>query len=158
MGIAFLISGCEAGPLVVPTADQVAAAYEYSGTLETEMVGNVAEVTVFQPSRQLRRGGSLWAKVGPYIFLLSQETRQLFETYDGLAAVRVVTKAPGGTEVARAMLTRDTFNDITWTHAIRAGALARRDGTTKPKTVEDLIRLGEDNTEFEYSSRYVRSR
>ncbi len=152
-----LLAGCETAPLLVPTVDDVTSAYQYTGELEVEMFGNVAEVRVFQPSRQLRRGGSLWAKVGPYVFLLSQETKDLFEAFDGLAAVRVVTRAPSGTEVARAMLTRDALNDITWTHAIRAGALARRDGSTKPKMIEDLIRMGEDLTTFEYSSRYVRN-
>ncbi|MCA9737602.1 MAG: hypothetical protein KC645_08265 [Gemmatimonadetes bacterium] len=147
---------CEQAALEVPTADDVVAAYDYSGRLEAEMSGNVAEVTVYQPNRQLSRGGTLWAKVGPYVFLFSRETQSLFQQWGGLAGVRVITRAPGGQEVARALLTRDTFNDVTWNGAILAAAKARRDGTKSPGLIEDLVLFGEDHTTFEYSSRYVR--
>lgn len=156
VGVAAAFWGCEQAPLEVPAAEDVVAAYQYSGRLEAEVSGNVAEVTVVQPGQQLRRGGALWAKVGPYIFLFSKETQGLFERYDGLAAVRVVTKASNGQEIARALLTRDTFNDVTWNRAILAAVKARKDGTRSPGLVEDLVRFGEDHTTFEYSKRYVR--
>ena len=151
-----LLMACASQDLSLPTGADVETAYEYQGQLEAEMKGNVAEITVYQPNRQLSRGGSLWAKVGPYIFLFSGETQSLFAAYGGLAAIRVVTKAPGGREVARAMLPRDALNDITWKRALRVSGLARRDGSKSPSRVEDLVRFGEDLTEFEYSARYVR--
>ena len=151
-----LAAACASPDLSLPLGTDVEAAYQYQGQLEAEMKGNVAEVTVYQPNRQLSRGGSLWAKVGPYIFLFSEETQALFDTYGGLAAVRVVTKAPGGREVARAMLPRDALNDVTWNKALVVSGLARRDGSKSPTRIEDLVRFGEDLTEFEYSPRYVR--
>ena len=154
--LAVFAAACESPDTSLPTADDVTALFEYDGRLEAEMKGNVAEITVFQPNRQLSRGGSLWAKVGPYVFLFTAETQSLFATYGGLAAVRVVTKAPGGREVARAMLPRDALNDITWKKALNVSGLARRDGSKSPSRVEDLVRYGEDITEFEYNPRYVR--
>lgn len=142
--------------LNLPTAEQVDSAYVYQGEMEAEIVGNVAEVRITQPSEQLRRGGSLWAKVGPYIFLFSQETRDLFETFNGLAAVRVVTTGPRGDEVARAQLIRDELNGITWGHALTASGRARRDGSTRPSRIEDLVQFGEEHTEFQYSEDYAR--
>ncbi len=155
IGAMLLATGCTAPDATVPTAEEVSAAYEYDGVLEAEVNGNVAEVTVYQPTRQLLRGGSLWAKVGPYVFLFSAETRALFDEYGGLAAVRVITRAPGGREVARALLTRDTLNEVTWRRALRVSGLARRDGSSRPGLLEDLVRWGEDHTEYEYSPRYI---
>ena len=74
------------------------------------MNGNVAEITLVQPARHLQRGGSLWAKVGPYVLLFSEETENLFQDYPGLAGVRAITMTPGGTEVARALLPRESLN------------------------------------------------
>ncbi len=149
------VTACTAADTSLPTDEAVAAVYEYDGVLEAEMSGNVAEVTVYQPTRQLLRGGSLWAKVGPYVFLFSAETQGLFEQYGGLAAVRVVTRAPGGREIARALLTRDTLNEVTWRRALHISGLARRDGSQRPALLEDLVRWGEDHTDYEYSPRYV---
>ncbi len=150
-------TACEAPTLELPTAEAVTERYLYEGSLEAEMKGNVAEVRISQPAEQLRRGGTLWAKVGPYIFLFSEETRSLFEDYNGLAAVRVVTTAAHGREVARARLLRDELNDITWRHALSVAGRARRDGSSSPARIEDLVRYGEEHTEFQYSSEYVRN-
>ena len=153
--IAAILAGCGGGALALPTAEQVEATYLYEGELAAEMVGNVAEVTIAQPSEQLRRGGTLWAKVGPYVFLFSQETRDLFETWDGLAAVRVITTGPRGREVARAILLRDELNGITWGHALTASGRARRDGSTRPSRIEELVQFGEEHTEFAYAPEFV---
>ncbi len=136
----------------------MAAYYTYEGQLTTEMSGNVAEITIRQPGNQLRRGGSIWAKVGPYVFLFSSPTQQLFQDFGGLAGVRVITTAPGGTEVARSLLLRDELNDLTWRRALNIAGVARRDGTEQPSKLEDLARWGEDHTEYEYNPRYVRRR
>jgi hypothetical protein len=141
---------------VVPTAEEVASHYATTSGLSVEMNGNVAEITVVQDPGQLRRGGSLWARVGPYIYLFSAPTQEAFADYNGLAAVRVITTGPGGTEVARATLLRATLNDITWRRALNISGLARRDGTEQLTRLEDLIRWGEDHTEYEYNPRYTR--
>lgn len=143
--------------LTLPTADDVLAYYESEAALEAEINGNVAVVTVEQSAMQLRRGGSLWARVGPYIFLFSEETRELFLDYPGLAGVRVETVTAGGTEVATALLPRDALTGVLWRRSVNIAGQARRDGTERPTLLEDLIRWGERHTEFEYNPRYVRN-
>jgi hypothetical protein len=152
-----LLSGCEERDLTVPTAGDVQEAFTYEGSLSVSMSGNVAEVTVSQPEQHLRRGGSLWAKVGPYVILFSEESENLFRSYPGLAGIRVVTTTPGGAEVARALLPRDTLNDLTWRRALNIAGQARRDGTRRPTLLENLVRWGEEHTEFTYNPRYTRS-
>lgn len=147
--------GCEQEELRVPTTQDLAGYYSYSGDLTRRMNGNVAEIVVVQPTSQLRRGGSLWARVGPYIFAFSPDTRALFNEYSGLAGVRVITQDGIGREVARVLLERSTLNDITWPRALNVAAVARRDGTSSPSRLEDLVRFGEQNTRFSYSDTYV---
>ena len=154
--LAASLIGCETS-MNVPTAEQVESVFLYDGELGAEIMGNVAEVRIAQPAAQLRRGGTLWAKVGPYIFLFSQETRTLFDTYNGLAAVRVITTGPGEDEVARAQLHRDQLNGITWGYALTASGRARRDGSTRPSRIEELVRFGEEHTEFKYAEEYAGS-
>lgn len=150
------VAGCDEEALVVPTAEEVASYYTSSSITGVEMKGNVAELTVSQNAAQLRRGGSMWARVGPYIYLLSQPTQEVFRDFNGLAGVRVVTRV-GTAEVARALLPRDALNDITWKRALNVNGLARRDGTERPALIEDLIDYGEDRVaEYEYNSRFVR--
>lgn len=149
-------SSCEPPDLTLPTSGEVEDAYLYPGGLEARMRGNVAEVTITQAARDLRRGGTLWAKVGPYVLLFSEETEGLFTGFPGLAGVRVVTVSSDGNEVARALLARDSLNGITWRRAIHIAGLARRDGTRRPSLLEELVEWGEDHTEFTYSPRYSR--
>jgi hypothetical protein len=129
-------------------------AYLYHGDLSVVMRGNVAEVTITQPAQQLRRGGSLWAKVGPYVLLFSEPTQELFEDYPGLAGIRVITTSAGA-EVARALLARSTLTEVTWRRALNIAGLARRDGTERPTLLEDLVRWGEDHTEHQYNPRFA---
>jgi len=159
VGVLFLgvLSGCEERDLTVPSASEVQEAFTYDGSLSVSISGNVAEVTVSQRDRDLRRGGSLWAKVGPYILLFSEESESLFRSFPGLAGLRVVTVDSRGTEVARATLPRDALNDITWRRALNIAGLARRDGTRRPTLLEDLVRWGEDHTEYSYNDRFIRS-
>ena len=137
-----------------PSASAVEEAYLYHGDLSVAMSGNVAEITIVQPAQQLSRGGRLWAKVGPYVLLFSEETERLFRDYPGLAGVRVITTS-GGREVARALLPRDSLNDVTWRRARNIAGLARRDGTRRPTLLEDLVQWGQDHTQYEYDPRYV---
>ncbi len=148
--------GCEEPDLSVPNSSEVEEAYIYGGGLSARMSGNVAEITIVQADRQLRRGGTLWAKVGPFVLLFSKETETLFREYPGLAGVRAVTVTPDGAEVARALLARSALNDLTWRRALNIAGLARRDGTRRPTLLEALVRWGEDHTEFRYSPRFTR--
>lgn len=153
------LAACQADQeRVVPTAEQVAEGYgEIRSRMAVEMNGNVAELTVTQPWNQIRRGGSLWARVGPYVFLFSGATQEVFRRYSGLAAVRVETRTPGGTRIAEATLRRDALNDLTWRRALNISGKARRDGTSRPSLIEELIRWGEDHAvDFEYNPRYTR--
>jgi hypothetical protein len=89
--------------------DRVEQVYAQHGLrAEFRYSGNVLELVVQQPPDQLRRGGPLWARVGPYIYLFSPGTRQLFADHPGLAGVRAITMA-GDTEVARALLEREAL-------------------------------------------------
>jgi hypothetical protein len=150
-----LLSGCRGATDVLPTPDDVVAYYPTSGDISVEMDDNVAEVYVQQPQEQLQRGGPLWAKVGPYIFLFSEGTRDLFEDYPTLAGVRVITRAPGGGEVARALLARDALNRIGWRRALNIAGRARVEGTQRVRAVEELVLWGEEQAAFSYSPRYV---
>jgi len=153
--LAFGVSvGCEEPDLSVPSSAEVEGAYTYSGRLSARMSGNVAEITIVQASRQLQRGGTLWAKVGPFVLLFSKETEALFREYPGLAGVRVVTVTPGRVEVARALLPRGALNELTWRRALNIAGLARRDGTRRPTLLEALVQWGEEHTEFRYSPRF----
>lgn len=157
LSLAFLLlSACEKPDLSVPNPTEIESAYLYPGGLSAQVSGNVAEITIVQPARDLRRGGALWAKVGPYVLLFSEETENLFRAFPGLAGVRVITVSSDGNEVARALLARDSLNDITWRRARRISGLARRDGTRRPTLLEELVEWGEDHTEFTYNPRYTR--
>jgi hypothetical protein len=141
--------------LTLPTAEEVESYYESDVTIAAKINGNVAEIDVEQPMGQLRRGGILWAKVGPYVYLFSDETRRLFEDYPGLAGVRVTTRTASGTEIANALLARDELSDILWRRSLNISGLARRDGTEHPALLDDLVRWGEQHTEHKYNRRYT---
>jgi len=155
-----LAAGVCAGPpeQTLPTAADIESYYESATDLKAEITGNVAVITVMQSTQTLRRGGTLWAKVGPYVFLFTEQTHQLFEDHAGLAAVRVVTRIGNGTEVARALLARDELSGVLWRRSLNIAGQARRDGTTRVSLIEDLIRWGEAHTEYEYNEQYTRRR
>jgi hypothetical protein len=151
------VSACEEPDLTLPTDAQVAEYFSASQIISAEMLGNVAEITVAQNPDQLRRGGRLWAQMGPYIYLFSEPTQSLFRDFGGLAGVRIVTRV-GRAEVARALLARPTLNDLTWRRALNVAGRARLEGTQRLTLLEDLIEFGEDHTEFTYNARYTRGR
>jgi hypothetical protein len=140
--------------LVLP--DPEAAAARYSPAAEAEIRGNLLQVTIPMPAEVLRRGGAIWAQSGPYFYLFSPATRELFQEYPDLVAIRVVTLAdPEGEEVARADLHRETLSEVRWREALARSAVAQRDGTERPGTLLALIRFGEDRTDFEYNPEYA---
>jgi hypothetical protein len=156
LAVALASAGCpQAQDLTLPTPDEAAAYYTYQGGLEARVSGNVVELIAHQPTAQLRRGGSLWAKVGPYVLLFSEETHQLLEDYPGVAGVRVMTRIRGGPEVARALLPRTELTGVLWRRSMNIAGKARLQGTEHPSLLEDLVRWGEEHTEFEYNPRYT---
>ncbi|MGH7475094.1 MAG: hypothetical protein ACRELD_02280 [Longimicrobiales bacterium] len=143
-------------PPVLPSSEEVREIYaEHVGVDSVVISGNVVELHVRQPAEQLRRGGSLWARVGPYIAVFSPSSRDLFERYADVAAVRVITVGGFGDEVARAMLRRDALSDIQWRRSLNLLGHALREGTERPTRLEQLIEWGEQHTEYEYNERFL---
>jgi hypothetical protein len=141
--------------LDLPDAATVATFYDrHAFDAEFRFSGNVLEVVAQQSPDHLRRGGTLWARVGPYIYLFTPATRDLLEQYEGIAGVRAITME-GDVEVARALLVRDALNELTWRRAINVLATALEHGTERPSTMDALARLGEEITTFEYNPDYV---
>ena len=148
--------GCEEANLALPSESEAGARYASTSKLAIRVSGNIVELTVDQPLRQVRRGGSLWAKVGPYIYLFTQETETLLRRYPGLSGVRVITRTDvDKKEVARAFLHRDSLNALTWRRAKNIAGKARTEGTRRPVLLEELVEWGQEHTEFEYSKEFV---
>lgn len=140
---------------VLPPLSTVEETYSQRGVgTELSYSGNVLVVTVQQPRDQLTRGGSLWARVGPYIYLFTPATRRVLEQYPAIAGVRVITMT-GDVEIARALLVRDQFNDITWPRAHNVLGPALREGTSRPSLIERLAEFGERHTDYEYNPEFV---
>ena len=152
---AVLLVACARADLPLPNDEDIVEAFESERPLSAEMIDNVAVLFVEQSSQQLRRGGTLWAKVGPYIFLFSKEVQGLFDAYPGLAGIRVETRV-GEATVASALLRRDELSDLLWRRSLNIAGLARRDGTNRMTRLEDLVRWGEDHTVYDYNERYIR--
>lgn len=152
IGSALALTGCGDAPAVLPSVAEAEAAY--GDGAEVEIRGNLLRVTVSMPEG-FERGGSLWARSGPYFYLFSTATRDLFLAYPDLAAVEVAAETAEGQEVARARLLRSGLNEITWTRAIAYAAQAQTEGTASPRHVDRLVRWAEDRTEFEYNPEYV---
>ena len=142
-----------------PIAD-VEAIYERNGLVNGSYAfnGNIVEVTVPQAEDQIRRGGSLWARVGPYIYLFTPATREVFDTWEGIAAVRVITRLPDGAEIARARLDRTRLSDILWQRSLNILGRTLQEGTERPVVIEELVNWGEEYTEYQYNPDYVRRR
>ena len=75
-----------------------------------------------------------------------------------LAGVRAITKVERGPEVARALLVRGELSGVLWRRSLNIAGKARLEGTERPTLLEDLVRWGEDHTEYKYNPRYTSSR
>jgi hypothetical protein len=161
LAVLFATVGCEGfpgrpeGPGSPPSASQVASHYQYAGDLKVEMTGNVARVVVEVDPAPFERGGDLWAKAFPYLFLFSQSTRDVFDLYPGLGGVRVVAQHPNGQVISEALLPRGELNEYGWRQALNVAALARLEGTERPGRMRDLVRWGEDRTQFTYNPAFI---
>jgi len=143
--------------LSLPTVDEATEVYSRHGVHGTTTLnGNVVELRVSQDARQLQRGGSLWARVGPYVYVFSPATKEVFEGWGGVAAVRAITVTTRGEEVARATLPRDALNEVTWRRTLNLLGTALRDGTERPSRLEELVEWGEEYTTHTYNPEYVR--
>lgn len=130
------------------------AAERYGDEVEAELRGNLLELRV-PIAEEMFRGGPIWARSGPYFYLFSPPTRDLFSEFPGLAAIRVVTLTAGGDEVARAELLRDALSEPRWREALYRSAVAQRDGTDRPRALEELTFFGEDHAEFRYNPEFA---
>jgi hypothetical protein len=143
-------------PAPMPDSTTVAGFYkEHENIIDVAIDGNVVDLRVQQPVRQLLRGGALWARVGPFIYLLSPGTEQLFQKESAVAAVRVTTVLPDGEKVAWAQLKRDTLSDYGWKKAINLLARALRPGATQPRDLEELRIWGEQQTTYWYNPDFI---
>ena len=154
---AVLVVGCQSGSEAPDLPGASSLEGLYGDRASASLNGNVVDVRVRQEAAHLQRGGPLWAKVGPYIYLFSPQTREIFAEYDGVAAVRVRTVTGSGSWVAEATLHRDALNALTWKDAVRTVARARQQGTDKPGYLEDLVEFGEDRTDYRYNPSYATS-
>lgn len=150
------VGACEAEPPRELPSEAVLDSV-YGERVEISLNGNVVELVVTQDGDQLSRGGSVWAKAGPYIYLFTPQTRDLFEAYGGIGGVRATTLDANGQLIARALLERGALNSVTWPRAINVAGRARVEGTQRPQTMVNLADFGEERTSYEYSQRYVRS-
>jgi hypothetical protein len=150
--------GCEreAAPLPVPEAEDLLSYYEFSGNLTITMSGNVPQVTVTINRQDYAQGGELWARALPYLFLFSPGTRRLFDEHPGVGGVRVITRYDDGSLVAQALLKKEKMDLGNWNRALAAALAARQDGTRRPQLMDDLVRIGEEYTDFEYNMGNVR--
>lgn len=146
--------------LTLPAIEEVRRIYAQQGqeTSEIEYSGNVVEIRATQSADQLQRGGDLWARVGPYIHLFTPATRDLMQNYPGIAAVRAITRTANGREIARAMLVNDSLGTAQWARAINLLGRAVTEGTERPMRMQELVRFGEQHTEYRYSRDFVNSR
>ncbi len=156
-----VLPGCDAlsrpEAQAAPAAADLRSHFTFHGDVSVEMSGNVAQVKVVVDPEPYRRGGDLWAKATPYIFLFSSSTRDAFEAHPGLGGVRVMIQHPNGDTMAQALLSREVLSEMGWRQALNLSGLARRDGTERPGRMQDLVRWGEDRTEFQYNPDYISS-
>jgi hypothetical protein len=142
--------------LSLPAVADVRAIYRANGLDKGEIAynGNVVEIRIAQPADQLRRGGSLWARVGPWIYLLTPGTRKVLEDYPGIAAVRAITTS-GRREVARATLRNGVLTDVLWRRTLNILGHALQEGTENPSRLQELAEWGERYGEYDYNTDFV---
>lgn len=161
VGLTLVTAGCDrflpGRTEPMPPIEEVERIYRENGLREAgfQIDGNVIVISVSQDTLQLQRGGSLWARVGPYIYLFNAGTQVILEGNPGVAAVRVITATPAGTEIARATLQQNQLNAVTWRRALNLTGHAVNDGTRRPSLLFDLVQWGEQQTTFSYNRDFV---
>lgn len=141
--------------LTLPPIADVRSAYRdqgFRGTVAYD--GNVVQLRTEQDVEHLRRGGTLWARVGPYIFLFTPATKRVLESWPGIGGVRVVTVLPDGTEIARATIAQGTMREGDWARSHNLLGHALKSGTAQPRHVDDLVRFGEQHAKYRYNPRF----
>ena len=154
-GSALVSCGVGEGPAVTPSGAEIEPYYEYEGTMAVTMSGNVAQVAVVIDRDEYRRGGRVWAMASPYIFLFSAATQRAFEDFSGLGGVRVIILYPDESVLAQALLERSELSGASWQRALNITGNARTRGTQSPGFMRDLVRYGEEHTDFEYNPEYI---
>jgi hypothetical protein len=134
---------------VMPAPEEVAG--WYGPGAEASVSGNVLEIRGTIDDDLLRRGGRIWERSGPYFYLFNVHVQALLRDYPDIAAVRAITYTSDGEELARATLHRAELSEFQWREALGRASLAQQQGTENPRRIEDLIRYGEDRTEYHYA-------
>lgn len=157
-----VIAGCDRIPVPdqegepPPAASDLEGYYSFpSGDVTVGMSGNVAQITITVDPEPFRRGGDLWAKSLPYLFIFSPGTRDAFDEHPGLGGVRVLVNHPSGNVMAQARLARQELTARDWREALNIAGEARREGTDRPGLMSTLVQWGEEHTEFEYNPQYI---
>ena len=141
--------------LTLPPIEDVRAIYRDNGLdAAIRYRGNVLEIRVTQPAEQIRQGGSLWARVGPWVYLFSPGTRRILEGYPGVAAVRVITTT-ANREIARASLRTGVLSDVLWRRSLNILGHALREGTQNPVRLQELAEWGERYGDYTYNPDFV---
>jgi hypothetical protein len=152
LGMALLLGvvGCarEARARVLPPTSEVTEWFGEGTTAEFN--GNLLAITGPMEPEHIRGGGQLWARSGPYFFLFNVHIRDLMVEYPDIAAVRATVVTADGDYLASATLNRDRMNEFRWREALAQSSLAQRQGTENPRLIEQLVRFGQDNTEYDY--------
>jgi hypothetical protein len=146
-----MLTGCDDRDRALVLPDPTEAAGWFGPETEATVTGNLLVVRGTIDPAFLRRGGQIWARSGPYFYLFNVHVQRLFQEYPDLAAVRAITVTPDGRELARATLHRAELSEYQWRDALARASIAQTQGTASPRRIEDLIRFGEDRTEFQYA-------
>lgn len=140
----------------LPPVDSVEALYAEQGVRALlSFDGRTLEIRARQEREQLRRGGTLWARVGPYIYVFAPATQQAMDRWTGINAVRVITSTEDGREIARATLRRGRLSDVLWRRSLNIHGRAVTEGSERPRLLEELVAWGEDYTDYRYDPSFV---
>jgi hypothetical protein len=149
--IALGLGGCQSPEREWVLPDPAHVTEWFGESTEVSFSGNVLEIRGTLSEDFLRRGGRIWERSGPYFYLFNVHVQALLQEYPDIAAVRAITFSSDGEELARATLHRSELSEVQWREALGRASLAQSQGTASPRRIEELIRYGEDRTEFQYA-------
>ncbi len=148
---ALVLVACQAPEREWVLPDPAQASEWFGESTEASLSGNVLEIRGTVSDDFLLRGGRIWERSGPYFYLFNVHVQALLQEYPDIAAVRAITFSSDGEELARATLHRSELSEVQWREALGRASLAQSQGTASPRRIEELIRYGEDRTEFQYA-------